>query len=104
MFKSEMHEFILSLISKDRENPTQMTTLKSRTGLSRRAITDIIRDLRIDYPICSTKIAPGGYWLGKGSDLQALIADMRSTATTLLASADNLNQLLIDDAVTFGHF
>ena len=99
-----MHEFVLRLISKDRENPTQMRTLENRTGLSRRAITDIIRDLRIDYPICSTKIAPGGYWLGKGSDLKALIADMRSTATTLLASADNLNQLLNDDGATFRDF
>lgn len=102
MRKTEMHELVLSLISKDRNNPTYMNHLKMKTGLTRREITDIIRDLRFNHPICSTKVAPGGYWLGKGSDLRALIADMRATANTLLATADNLNQILYDGEDLFG--
>ena len=94
MEKTEKHQQVLEMISNDRSNPTYMSQLKLRTGLTRRVITDIIRDLRVNHPICSTKTAPGGYWIGRGSDIRALIADMRSSANTLNNTADNLNDIL----------
>ena len=97
-----MHQLVLENISNDRGNPTYMSHLKTVTGLTRRQITDIIRDLRLNHPICSTKVAPGGYWIGDNSDIRALIADMRTSANTLLATADNLNQLMMDGENGFG--
>lgn len=84
---------VLSVISKDRNHPTFMRDIRSLTGLSRRRITDAVRELREKYPICSTKYEPGGYWIGNKDDLQEVILSLQRTAETTLETADNLRRL-----------
>ena len=82
------------MISADKNNPTLMVSLQQSTGLSRRRITDLIRDLRQYYPICTTKVPPGGYWFGDEQDIKLLTDQLFAEAQTLLKTANNLTRHL----------
>lgn len=90
---SENCERVLSVISKDRNHPTHVREIKALTGLSRRRITDAVRELRKDYPVCSTKYEPGGYWIGNKEDVLDVIVSLHRTAETTLDTAYNLRKL-----------
>lgn len=87
-------QIILDLLSNDRKNPTSLKTLMLETGMTRRAITDVIRELRKNYPVCSTSYAPGGYWMGNVNDVMDEIVHLNATANTILKTAENLNRIL----------
>ena len=86
-------ERVLSVISRDKNHPTHVREIKLLTGLSRRRITDAVRELRKTHPVCSTNYEPGGYWLGGKEDVQELILRLKRTAATTLETADNLKKL-----------
>lgn len=84
---------VLSVISKDREHPTFVRDIRALTGLSRRRITDAVRELRETHPICSTKYEPGGYWIGNKDDVEEVIQSLKRTAATTIETANNLRKI-----------
>lgn len=87
-------EKILDLLTCGKENSITMRQIKSRTGLSRRQVTQAIRELRTDYPVCSTNISPGGYWLGDDHDVKRMVCNLNATAYTYLQTAEKLKKQL----------
>ena len=90
---SENCERVLSVISKDRNHPTHVNEIRALTGISRRRITDAVRELRKEYPVCSTKYEPGGYWIGDKEAVGELISSLIRTASTTLDTAYNLRKI-----------
>lgn len=95
---------ILSRISNNKDLPTTMSNLKSATGLNRRKITDIIRGLRQYYPICSTKVPPGGYWFGDKEDIRQLVMQLHCEINTLTKTAGYLTVFMDSGDTLNEHF
>lgn len=91
-FKTD-HDMVLEQIPIGRENAIKMKDLKFFTGLSRRRIGECIRDLRQDYPICSTSVSPGGYWLGNAHDCRRMVQDLNAKAYSYFNTASKLKKL-----------
>lgn len=91
---SKDKELVLAAITGTKGNPTKLSTIRRVTGFSRKKVTESIRLLREEYPICSTKNAPGGYWLGDADDLRVNIMVLNAEANTTFETANNLSNLL----------
>lgn len=87
-------EKVLRCIGHNSESPTMCKTIQGVSGLTRRQVTDCIRELRKEYPICSTKYPPGGYWFGSKLEMISMFNVMHAEANTLLQTAENVqNQI-----------
>ena len=73
-------------------NPVSLRTLQERTGLSPRAIKQVVEFARAEgAPICARRGAPHGYyWAESVSDLEASARVMTNQAVKMLASARKL--------------
>ncbi len=77
-------QVILELIPKGKDNRKPMQHFRDHTGLPRRLITDILKDLREEYPICTTRQSPGGYWIATTSEeLEETILMLQNTLMTV---------------------
>ena len=94
---SEIEMIIVSLISRDKKNPTSMKALRDRTGMTRREITEVIKSARRFYPICATRIAPGGYWIGGKDDIENMLVYYGNSILTMIETRDNLVKFLKED-------
>lgn len=56
-------EVVLSLLRKGKENKVNLNYIVKLTNISRRQVGYIINELREFYPICSTTLDGGGYWI-----------------------------------------
>ena len=85
---------ILSILESSLE-PVSREYLSSQTGISDRAVRDIIRLARSEgYPICSNS-GTKGYWLGGREDIRRLIAECKARARAELIVAEKLETNLI---------
>lgn len=85
---------VLTVFQNNPNHLVSLSQLKNRTGFSRREITDSIRALRKIYPICATKVSPGGYWMGDESDVKKLVISLNCAANTMIETANNLKAIL----------
>ena len=81
-----------------------MADMQFSTGYTRREITDVIKQLRKDYPICSTREAPGGYWLGDSVDIKRMEAYYEKSINTMQQTIDNLSKFKRGKEVAHGDF
>lgn len=75
-------QIVLDLIPEGRGEAKPCSYFTSLTGFKRREFTDIIQKLREEHPICATKEAPGGYWLGNSRDCLEMSISMQAVANT----------------------
>lgn len=87
-------QMVLDALRCGQENSVSMKHLRQLTGLTRRRITETIRELRTNHPICSTNISPGGYWLGNDHDIKRMVCNLNATAYTYLQTAEKLKKHL----------
>jgi hypothetical protein len=62
-----LKEVVLGRIGEDYDNRKTSREIMNSTGLTFRELKEVIVELRKEYPICSTEINGGGYWMAKTS-------------------------------------
>lgn len=80
-------QIVLDLIPECRAEAKPGSYFTSITGLKRREFTDIIQKLREEHPICATKEAPGGYWLGNAMDCLEMSKSLDVISNTSLKNS-----------------
>lgn len=92
LFEKQCETVLSTITATNLEDATPLKTIINRTGYTRRMVTDCIHKLREEHPICATKVAPGGYWIGDKSDLIRLERTLRAEANTTYNTAENIKR------------
>ncbi len=90
---TELAEKVISIIAThSAQHPASIAYLQDRTGLSDRAVKQIVEQARLSgSPICARRGTPHGYfWANTAEELEASAAVMISQARKMLLAAGKL--------------
>lgn len=88
---------LIGLMGKGVENIKEAEYFMKIMNIPRRTLTDIIEELRKDYPIVSRKVKPCGYFVAiREEEIKDYIIDLQSSINGLQNNVTNMQNHLIE--------
>lgn len=86
-------QLVLGVLRKGYENKVNLNYIAKMTKLSRRTVNYVIVELREYFPVCSTTLDGGGYWIAdRNKDILKYIKQVEKSKKTLQLSINYMER------------